>query len=193
MRNTRPRRDSSVSVAWRFVALVCAVAAVSAPVRARQSAAPLREPDVIYLPTPNEAVTAMLKLANVGPGDVVYDLGSGDGSIVIEAVKQFAAARGVGIDLDSALVREATDNAERARVADRVQFLNQDLFEADFREATVVAVYLLPWLNRQLMPKLKAELKPGTRVISYRFDMGNWKPDQSLTVNGQMIYLWRIP
>jgi hypothetical protein len=74
-----------------------------------------------------------------------------------------------------------------------VQFLNQDLFEADFREATVVAVYLLPWLNRQLMPKLKAELKPGTRVISYRFDMGNWKPDQSLTVNGQMIYLWRIP
>jgi len=193
MRNTRPRRDSSVSVAWRFVALVCAVAAVSAPVRARQSAAPLREPDVIYLPTPNEAVTAMLKLANVGPGDVVYDLGSGDGRIVIEAVKQFAAARGVGIDLDSALVREATDNAERARVADRVQFLNQDLFEADFREATVVAVYLLPWLNRQLMPKLKAELKPGTRVISYRFDMGNWKPDQSLTVNGQMIYLWRIP
>jgi tRNA A58 N-methylase Trm61 len=180
-------------VAWRFVALVCAVAAVSAPVRARQSAAPLREPDVIYLPTPNEAVTAMLKLANVGPGDVVYDLGSGDGRIVIEAVKQFAAARGVGIDLDSALVREATDNAERARVADRVQFLNQDLFEADFREATVVAVYLLPWLNRQLMPKLKAELKPGTRVISYRFDMGNWKPDQSLTVNGQMIYLWRIP
>jgi SAM-dependent methyltransferase len=193
MRNTRPRRDSSVSVAWRFVALVCAVAAVSAPVRARQSAAPLREPDVIYLPTPNEAVTAMLKLANVGPGDVVYDLGSGDGRIVIEAVKHFAAARGVGIDLDSALVREATDNAERARVADRVQFLNQDLFEADFREATVVAVYLLPWLNRQLMPKLKAELKPGTRVISYRFDMGNWKPDQSLTVNGQMIYLWRIP
>src|SRR4029079_5915971 len=155
---------TSCCVAVTFSVIVGGAATAQQPAAQR----PVREPDVIYLPTPPAVVTAMLKLANVGPGDVVYDLGSGDGRIVIEAVKHFAAARGVGIDLDSALVREATDNAERARVADRVQFLNQDLFEADFREATVVAVYLLPWLNRQLMPKLKAELKPGTRVISYR-------------------------
>jgi SAM-dependent methyltransferase len=177
----------------RVVALVSAVAAVGAPLCADQAAAPSREPDVIYLPTPHEAVAAMLKLANVGPGDVVYDLGSGDGRIVIDAVKDFGASRGVGIDLDPAMVREANDNASRARVTDRVRFLNQDLFETTIGDATVVALYLLPWLNRQLMPKLKAQLKPGTRIISYRFAMGDWKPDQTLTVNGQMIYFWRMP
>jgi methyltransferase family protein len=175
-----------------FLALVCALTA-AAPAVAQQSAPPLREPDVIYLPTPREAVTALLKLANVGPGDVVYDLGSGDGRIVVTAVKEFGAARGIGIDIDPALVREATDNAERARVGDRVRFLNQDLFETDLSDATVVTLYLLPWLNRKLMPKLMAELKPGSRIVSYRFDMGGWKPDQTLTVNGQQIYFWRIP
>jgi SAM-dependent methyltransferase len=164
------------------------------PARAQQSpAAPAREPDVIYLPTPHDAVTAMLKLANVGPGDSVYDLGSGDGRILIAAVKDFGATRGVGIDIDSAMVREGTDNADRARVSDRVQFLNQDLFETDLRQATVVTLYLLPWLNRKLIPKLKAELKPGSRIVAYRFDMGDWKPDQTLMVNGQMVYLWRVP
>ena len=148
---------------------------------------------MIYLPTPREAVMAMLKLANVGPGDIVYDLGSGDGRVVIAAVKEFGAARGIGIDIDPALIREANDNAERAGVSDRVRFLNQDLFDTDVREATVVALYLLPWLNRKLMPKLKAELKPGSRIVSYRFDMGDWKPDQTLTVNGQMLYFWRVP
>jgi ribosomal protein L11 methylase PrmA len=136
---------------------------------------------------------ALLKLANVGPGDIVYDLGSGDGRVVITAVKEFGAARGVGIDIDPALVREGNDNAERAAVSDRVRFLNQDLFDTDVREATVVALYLLPWLNRRLMPKLKAELKPGSRIVSYRFDMGDWKPDQTLTVNGQKLYFWRVP
>src|SRR5690349_1697901 len=125
------------------------IAAKTVPAQQTAAAPPIREPDVIYLPTPNEAVTAMLKLANVGPGDVVYDLGSGDGRILIAAVKEFGAARGVGIDIDPAMVREAADNADRAKVADRVRFVNQDLFQTDISDATVVALYLLPALNRQ--------------------------------------------
>jgi methyltransferase family protein len=175
-----------------FLVLVCMLT-VAAPVVAQQSAPPVREPDVIYLPTPHEAVRAMLKLANVGPGDVVYDLGSGDGRILVTAVKEFGAARGVGIDLDPALIRESAENAQRAGVGDRVRFLNQDLFDTDLSEATVVTLYLLPWLNRQLIPKLMTELKPGSRIVSYRFDMGTWKPDQTLSVNGQMVYFWRKP
>jgi len=168
------------------------VTVAGAPARAGQSALPLREPDVIYLPTPNEAVAAMLRLANVGPGDVIYDLGSGDGRIVIDAVRDFGAARGVGVDLDPAMILESRDNAGRAKVAGQVTFLNQDLFETDLREATVVALYLLPWLNRKLMPKLKQELKPGTRIVSYRFDMTGWAPDRTVIVNGQTIYLWTV-
>ena len=175
------------------LALVFMMAAAVVPARAQTTSLPLREPDVIYLPTPRDAMMALLKLANVGPGDIVYDLGSGDGRVVIAAVKEFGAARGMGIDIDPALIREANDNAERAGVSDRVRFLNQDLFDTDVREATVVALYLLPWLNRKLMPKLKAELKPGSRIVSYRFDMGDWKPDQTLTVNGQKVYFWRVP
>jgi tRNA A58 N-methylase Trm61 len=177
----------------RLLALVFVMVAAVAPAGGHQAAPPLRQPDVIYLPTPREAVLAMLKLANVGPGDIVYDLGSGDGRVVIAAVKEFGAARGMGIDLDSALIRDADGNAERAGVSDRVRFLNQDLFDTDVREATVVTLYLLPWLNRKLIPKLKSELKPGSRIVSYRFDMGDWKPDQTLTVNGQRLYFWRVP
>jgi predicted TPR repeat methyltransferase len=169
------------------------VAALSVPISAQQPASQPRAPDVIYLPTPPEAVRAMLKLANVGPGDVVYDLGSGDGRILIAAVKDFGAARGIGIDIDPAMIREANDNADRAKVADRVRFLNQDLFDTDLHEATVVTLYLLPWLNRKLIPKLKAELKSGSRIVAYRFDMGDWKPEQTLMVNGQMLYFWTIP
>src|SRR5262249_53132893 len=167
--------------------------AATLPVAAQQGGEPLREPDVIYLPTPREAVTTMLKAANVGPGDVVYDLGSGDGRILITAVKDFGAARGIGVDIDPAMIREANDNADRAKVMDRVRFLNQDLFDTDLHEATVVTLYLLPWLNRKLIPKLKAELKPGARIVAYRFDMGDWKPDQTLIVKGQPIYVWRVP
>jgi cyclopropane fatty-acyl-phospholipid synthase-like methyltransferase len=175
------------------LALMLLAAGSARPAQSQIRVAPTREPDVIYLPTPHEAVTAMLKLANVGPGDIVYDLGSGDGRILITAVKDFGAARGVGIDIDPAMIREGTDNAERARVTDRVRFLNEDLFDTDLHEATVVTLYLLPWLNRQLIPKLKAELKPGARIIAYRFAMGDWKPEQTITVNGQMIYFWRMP
>jgi trans-aconitate methyltransferase len=175
----------------RILSLVGLLAASAVPTIG-QTDQTLRKPDVIYLPTPREAVVAMLTLANVGSGDVVYDLGSGDGRIVVEAVKHFGAERGVGIDIDPTLVREGRENADRNGVSGRVEFLNQDLFETDLHEATVVSLYLLPWLNRQLMPKLKKELRPGSRVISYRFDMGDWKPDETVTVNGQLIYLWRI-
>jgi tRNA A58 N-methylase Trm61 len=175
------------------LALIFAAAAATVPALAQEATQPPREPDVIYLPTPREAVTTMLKAVNVGPGDVVYDLGSGDGRIPIAAVKEFGAARGVGVDIDPAMIREANDNADRAKVTDRVRFLNEDLFDTDLHEATVVTLYLLPWLNRKLIPKLKAELKPGARIVAYRFDMGDWKPDQTLIVNGQSIYVWRVP
>jgi 23S rRNA G2445 N2-methylase RlmL len=99
----------------------------------------------------------------------------------------------MGIDIDPAMIREGTGNAERAKVADRVRFLNQDLFQTDLHEATVVTLYLLPWLNRQLIPKLKAELKPGSRIVAYRFDMGDWKPDETVIVNGKAVYFWRVP
>ncbi len=176
-----------------LLALIIVATAGTAPAAAQQAVAPLREPDVIYLPTPREAVTAMLTLANVGPGDIVYDLGSGDGRILIAAVSEFGAARGVGVDIDPAMILEAKDNADRAKVADRVRFVNQDLFDTDLHEATVVTLYLLPWLNRKLIAKLKAELKPGSRIVAYRFDMGDWKADQTLTVNGQKVYFWRMP
>src|SRR5262245_14301995 len=123
---------------FHVLAFVLVAAAVATSGQA-QTSPPLREPDVIYLPTPREAVMAMLKLAGVGPGDIVYDLGSGDGRVVIAAAKDFGAASGVGIDIDPALVREANDNAERARVSDRVRFLNQDFFDTDVHDATVVA------------------------------------------------------
>jgi precorrin-6B methylase 2 len=155
--------------------------------------APLRQPDVIYVPTPPEVVTAMLKVAKVGKNDIVYDLGSGDGRIVIAAVKEFGAARGTGIDINPVRITEANENAQKAGVTDRVRFLNQDLFETNLSEATVVTLYLLPSLNLKLMPKLMAELKPGTRIVSHSFDMGDWKPEQSLDVNGRMVYFWTIP
>jgi cyclopropane fatty-acyl-phospholipid synthase-like methyltransferase len=152
----------------------------------------LRPPDVKYVPTPQSAVDAMLELARVTANDVVYDLGSGDGRIPITAAKQYGA-RGVGIEIDSYYLRWAFDNLAKAGVADRVVFLNQDLFEADIRPATVVTLFLLPRLNQQLMPKLKRELRPGTRVVSHQFDMGEeWPPEQTRDVNGLTIYLWTI-
>ena len=177
-----------------YLAVVLA-GTVVAPAFAQQTAtAPkLREPDVIYVPTPTAVVAAMLKVAKVGKGDVVYDLGSGDGRIVISAVKDFGAARGIGIDINPIRIQEANDNAKKAAVTDRVRFLNQDLFETNFSEATVVTLYLLPSLNLKLRPKLMAELKPGTRIVSHSFDMGDWAPEQTLDVDGSRVYHWTIP
>jgi ribosomal protein L11 methylase PrmA len=163
---------------------------LAAVARAQQTAAaPLRTPDVIFVPTPPEVVQAMLKVAKVGPGDIVYDLGSGDGRIPIAAVKDFGAARATGIDIDPQRIQEAEANRKQSGVADRVRFLNQDLFQTNISEATVVTLYLLPSLNLKLMPKLKAELKPGTRIVSHAFDMGDWAPEQKLDVNGRNVLL----
>jgi precorrin-6B methylase 2 len=151
-----------------------------------------RGPDTIYLPTPNEVVTAMLRMAKVGRDDVVYDLGSGDGRIVIAAVKEFGAARGVGVELDATRVQEANENARRAGVRDRVEFRQQDVFDTDVRPATVVTLYMGLAMNLKLRPKLLAELKAGSRVVSHAFDMGDWLPMDTRTVNGRPVFLWTI-
>jgi len=174
----------------RFVLCLAILAALVAPSSAQQ--APLRSPDVIFVPTPQEVVDAMLKLAKVTKNDVVYDLGSGDGRIPITAAKTYGA-RGVGIDIDPQRIKEATENLKNAAVGDRVKFLNQDLFTTDISEATVVTLYLLPSLNLKLMPKLNKELKPGTRIVSHAFDMGDAKPTETLNVNGRTIYFWTTP
>jgi 2-polyprenyl-3-methyl-5-hydroxy-6-metoxy-1,4-benzoquinol methylase len=151
-----------------------------------------RELDVPYVPTSTEVVEAMLKVAKVGKNDVLYDLGSGDGRIPITAAKQFGT-RGVGIDIDPDRIKEANENAKTAGVTDKVKFLQQDLFKSDFSKATVVTLYLLPEINLRLRPQLFKQLKPGTRVVSHAFDMGDWKPEKTLNVNGSTVYYWVIP
>jgi precorrin-6B methylase 2 len=157
----------------------------------QQSATKLRDPDVIYVPTPQEVVDAMLALANVTAKDVVYDLGSGDGRIPITAAQKYGA-RGIGIDINPERIKEANENLAKANVGDKVRFLNQDLFETDISPATVVTLYLLPSLNIKLMPTLK-KLKPGTRIVSHSFDMGSeWPAEKTQDVNGRTIYYWTI-
>ncbi|CDM65346.1 SAM-dependent methyltransferase [Pyrinomonas methylaliphatogenes] len=148
--------------------------------------------DVPYVPTPPEVVDAMLRLAAVTKDDVVYDLGCGDGRIVIAAAKKYGA-RGVGVDIDPQRIREANENARKEGVADRVRFVQQDLFQTDIHDATVVTLYLLPDVNMRLRPKLWRELRPGARVVSHAFTMGDWEPEKTIDVNGRMIYLWTIP
>jgi SAM-dependent methyltransferase len=154
---------------------------------------PLRRPDVIYVPTPHDVVDQMLAIANVTKDDVVYDLGSGDGRIPIRAAKKYGA-RSVGIDINPRRIQEAKENARKAGVAERVEFRNQDLFTSDFSEATVVTLYLLPGLNRKLRPELFRQLKPGTRIVSYQFDMGDWQPQRVVqTREESTIFYWVIP
>ena len=151
-----------------------------------------REPDVHYVPTPQKVVDAMLKMAKVTDKDVVYDLGCGDGRIPITAAAKYGA-RGVGIDIDPRRIAEANENAKLAGVTRKVTFLQQDLFDSDIKEATVVTLFLLPSLNQRLMPKLQKELKPGTRVVSHAFDMGNeWPPDGRGEADGKSYFLWII-
>ncbi|MFN6519132.1 MAG: SAM-dependent methyltransferase [Nostoc sp. CreGUA01] len=151
-----------------------------------------RPGDVPYVPTPEPVVDAMLKVAKVGKNDVLYDLGSGDGRIVNTAAQRYGT-RGVGIDIDPQRIQEANDNAKKAGVTDRVKFVQQDLFNTDFSEATVVTLYLLPEINAKLRPILLKQLKPGTRIVSHAFDMGDWKPDQTLNVEGKSVYYWVVP
>lgn len=151
----------------------------------------VRAPDVPYVPTPQPVVDAMLQLAKVTGTDVVYDLGCGDGRIPITAAQRYGA-KGVGIDIDPKRIAEAEENAKAAGVTDKVTFLNEDLFTADFGNATVVTLYLLPSVNERLMPRLKA-LKPGTRIVSHAFDMGpSWPPDAKQEIAGKTIYFWTV-
>lgn len=177
------------------------VAVLSASILAAQSAQPRRKPDVPYVPTTDLAVAAMLKLADVNKSDVVYDLGCGDGRIVIAAAKQLGA-RGVGIDINPERIREARENARKAGVEKLVRFEENDLFEADIRGASVVTLFLLPEINLKLRPKLLRDLKPGTRIVSNTFDMGDWKPDKETTVGdpadpdfpfSHTLLLWTVP
>jgi SAM-dependent methyltransferase len=163
------------------------------PARAGQAAAAqqgLRAPDVIFVPTRQNVVDAMLKVASVKAGDVVYDLGCGDGRIPVAAAK--LGARAVCIDIDPKRIAEANENVKKNSVGDRVRVLNQDLFATDVSEASVVTLYLLPSLNLKLRPILWKTLKPGTRVVSHDFDMGDWKPEQTLQVDGATVYYWTI-
>jgi SAM-dependent methyltransferase len=172
------------------IAMAILLVAASAAAQTPQPQIQINPP---YVRTPDHVVNAMLKLAGVKKTDFVYDLGSGDGRIVIAAAKDYGA-RGVGIDIDPERVQEARDNARKAGVDALVKFEVNDLFDADFRDATVVAIYLLPDVNLRLRPKLLKDLKPGTRIVSHDFHMGDWKPDkQALVDPGSKIYLWTIP
>jgi SAM-dependent methyltransferase len=190
--------------AWLLALLLLAGCATSTQTAATSappsSPPPATEPtetpklDVVWVPTPPEVIKVMLDLARVGPRDLVYDLGCGEGEILIEAARR--GARGVGVDLDPVRIRNARANAAEAGVADRITFVQQDLFKTDVRQATVVTLYLLPELNERLRPTLLRDLKPGTPVVSHDFAMGDWNPDESREVmltRTHRVYLWRIP
>jgi SAM-dependent methyltransferase len=182
---------ASAPQASRPAATAATSSATAQAPAATPQAPPLREPDVIYVPTPQNVVEAMLKMANVTSSDVVYDLGSGDGRIPITAAEKYGA-RGVGIDINPERIKEANANLAKSKAGDKVRFLNQDLFETDLSPATVITLYLLPSLNQKLIPKLK-QLKPGTRIVSHSFDMGTeWPPEKTEDVQGRMIYYWTI-
>jgi 16S rRNA G966 N2-methylase RsmD len=199
VRHLKAAGGAAIGTALTLVLLTAAPATgqQAAPATGQQAPATdqqqgtLRQPDVIYVPTPQEVVDAMLAMANVTAKDVVYDLGSGDGRIPITAAQKYGA-RAIGIDIDPQRIKEANENLAKAGVSNKVKFLNQDLFATDISDATVVTLYLLPSLNLKLIPKLKA-LKPGTRIVSHSFDMGSeWPPEKTQDVNGRMIYYWTI-
>ena len=148
--------------------------------------------DVPYVPSKPEVVAAMLRMAKITKGDVLYDLGCGDGRIVVTAAKQFGI-RAVGIDINPERIAEAKENAQQNGVTNRVTFRNEDLFEADIKEASVVTLYLLTSLNLKLRPKLWRDLRPGTRIVSHSFDMGDWKPEKTVDLDGHTVYFWTVP
>jgi SAM-dependent methyltransferase len=183
----------SVNSPWQAEAGAFLVPAKAAAPALFAQSSPSTTPDVIYVPTPQAVVDAMPNGAGVTASDIVYDLGSGDGRIVITAAKKYGA-RGVGVEIDPALVKTAIENATAAGVSDRVRFLTGNLFAADVSEATVVTLYLLQSINERLRPKLVRELKPGTRVVSHVFNMGpEWPPEKVLVVERSRIFFWTIP
>jgi predicted O-methyltransferase YrrM len=210
LKNTQRTSPTSLSVA-RLAVLLCLAFACAPPslaqggaragARRRQATRraaqkPSRRPDVIFVPTPTETVAEMLRLAGLKAGDVLYDLGSGDGRIPIAAAKEYGV-RAVGIEIDPKLVAEAEEAARAAGVSHLVTFRQEDLFRADFREASVVTLYLSDRLNVLLRPKLLRELRPGTRIISHDFRMGVWEPEQTVRVPWKSlyrtVYVWTVP
>lgn len=158
-----------------------------------QQRPPARQPDVIFVPTRESVADDMLRLANVTAADVVYDLGSGDGRIVMLAAQKYGA-RGVGIEIDPKLVSVARQVAKEGEAEDRVTFIHGDLFDADISKATVVTIYLSRGVNRRLEPKLRKELRPGTRIVSHQFPIENWQPEETKEAeDGTTLYLYRIP
>ena len=149
--------------------------------------------DVPYVPTPQAVVNRMLEMAQTGPNDIHYDLGSGDGRIVVTAARDFKVKKGVGVDIDPVRINEANVNAKIAGVTDRVTFFKTDLFAFDFTEATVLTLYLLPDVNVKLRPTILDKMKPGTRVVSHAFTMGDWRPDNQDVVQGEALYFWTVP
>ena len=177
------------SLVVRLALGVCLIVATGAGLVGQT---PATKPDVVYIPTPQAVVDAMLQLADIKANDVVYDLGSGDGRIVIAAARKYGA-RGVGVEIDPELVKKATDNARAAGVSERVRFVNADLFTTDLHEASVVTLYLLQSINERLRPKLVRELKPGTRVVSHVFNMGpEWPPQKTIDIGASRVFLWTI-
>ncbi len=171
----------------------CAVLDRLGDTRLTDGVAPVFDPEVPYFSSTDEAVLGMLRLAGTHPNDVVYDLGCGDGRIVIAAARDFGA-RGVGVEIDPAPLRMAVYNARRAGVEDRVRFVRGDLFEADIREATVVTLFLFETLNQRLLPKLLAELKPGTRIVAHRYGFGDaWPPERTAQAGASTLCLWTVP
>jgi len=172
-------------------ALILSVATAGAALAQAPAPKPTRTPDVIFVPTPPDVVKGMLELAKVSKADLVYDLGCGDGGIVVAAARDFGA-RGVGVDIDPVRIKEANENVAKNKVGDKVKIIQADLFEFDVKPATVVTLYLLPSLNDKLRPLLWRDLKVGTRVVSNSFAMTDWKPDQTIDVDGRTVYLWTI-
>jgi len=189
------RAAALASILLGFCLNAAAQTAAQQPPQAAAAAAQpqLRAPDVVFVPTPHDVVEAMLKVAKVGKRDVLYDLGSGDGRIPITAAQKYGIVRGVGIDINPERIKEANENRLKSGVGERVSFINADLFETNLGDATVITLYLLPTLNLKLLPKLLKELKPGTRIVSHAFDMGSWKPEQTLNIDGRNVYFWTIP
>lgn len=147
---------------------------------------------VPFVPTPQEVVERMIQLAGVKKGDTVYDLGSGDGRIVIAAAKA-GASKAVGFEIDSGLVKESRENIKKAGVEDRAEIRHADIMTVDLSGASVITMYLLPDVNLKLKPRILSQMKPGSRVVSHAFDMGDWKPDKVERVNGRTVYLWTVP
>ncbi|MEZ5291921.1 MAG: methyltransferase domain-containing protein [Vicinamibacterales bacterium] len=180
------------ALAGLVAAAAVSFAAVPGTRAAGQTAAPARAPDIYFTPTAQTVAEAMLALGGVGPGDVVYDLGSGDGRLVVLAAQQHGA-RGVGIEIQPHLVERSRQIAADGGVADRVRFVEGDLYTADVSEATVVLLYLSVGITREITPKLRRELRPGARIVSHQFRLADWPPDRTARVEGEEIFLWTVP